>query len=354
MNIVVISLAGIGNTLLATPAIELLRKRSPEAQITLLVSDKVYGEVVEGSPYVDEILVFERKDIIKKLIEKLRFILMLRKRRFDVSITGFPSNRMDYNLFAFLIGAKRRITHKYRVGRFSTLSFLQNVKVPAIYGKHDVEQNLGLLRPLGINPLDGNGNLIMWVTDTDKEHAREFLLKNNIAEDEIVIGMHPGSGGQIAKRWAKEKFADLGDALCKKYSARVLLFGGPDEAALKQDIFTLMKNKPILVQGTLKETAAVISRCNLFISNDSGLMHIATVMGVPTIAIFGPTDPQRTRPWGEKNTIVAKEMPCSPCLKYPFFNTNSSIECQEAKCLSQITVDDVIQAIEKQLSLVRA
>ncbi len=131
MNIVVISLAGIGNTLLATPAIKLLRERSPEAKITLLVSQKVCRELLEGSPYVDEILVFENKDIIKKLAEKLRFILMLRKRRFDVSITVFPSNRIEYNLFAFLVGARKRITHKYQVGRYSTLAFLQNIT-----GKH--------------------------------------------------------------------------------------------------------------------------------------------------------------------------------------------------------------------------
>lgn len=190
----------------------------------------------------------------------------------------------------------------------------------------------------------------MWVTSADKEYARELLLKNNVTENEIVVGLHPGSGGQIGKRWAKEKFVELGDELYEKYGAKVLLFGGPDEAGLKQDICALMKNKPVLVEGTLKQTATVIGRCDLFISNDSGLMHIATAMGVPTIGVFGPTDPRRTSPWGEKNTIVAKDMPCIPCYKYPFFSTNSRIECQRMDCLKTISVEDILLAVRKQLS----
>lgn len=350
MNIAVISIAGIGNTLLATPAIKLLRDSLPESKITLIVSKSACCEILKNSPYIDEIVVFDNKDITRKFFSSLALLLTLRKRKFDASLTVYPSNRIEYNLFAFLIHAKRRITHSYPVGRFRTLAFLQNVKVPSVYARHDVEQNLALLEPLGIAISKIQGNLLISIADDDMKYAQDFLISHNITENEIIIGMHPGSGEQNAKRWEEDKFAELGDALFKRYVARVLVFGAKDEQPIKKEIFSLMKNKPILVDGTLSQTAAIIAHCKLFISNDSGLMHVATAMEVPTIGIFGPTDLTRTRPWGNKHIAFRMEMDCSPCLKYPHFSTNSHIKCQEVKCLKKVTADKVLEVADRLLS----
>jgi len=350
MNILILSLSGIGNTLLFTPTLKSLWERIPHAKITLLVLKKVFGELIAGSPYIYEILAIEDN---KNAIQKIRFLLGLRKRKFDVSITVFPSNKIEFNLLAFLIGAKIRITHAYSFGGLRTLAFLQNRRVLVLEGKHDVEQNLELLRPLGMNPDQLDKELQLSIGSSDEEYAGEFLSKNDLRDEDIIIGIHPGSGegGQEAKRWNKEKFARLGDMLSERWKAKILIFGGSNEVKLKDSIFGLMRNRPILVDGTLMQTAAIIRSCHLFISNDSSLMHVAATVNVPTIAIFGPTNPQRTAPWGEKHVVVSKNLSCSPCLAYPFGTTEATIRCSKRDCLGKIDVQDIME-IARSLSFI--
>jgi len=347
MKVIVVSLSGIGNTLLFTPVLKNLKKTFPNSNVTVLVLDHTFGEVINGNPYVDEILTFENA---KSIPARIKFVLSLRKRKFDVSITAFPSNRIEYNLLAFLIGAKKRITHSYSVGYLRTLAFLQNVRVPAVLGIHDVEQNLKLLRPLGITET-WNSNPSTWLSDNDRQYADDFLVQHGIENRDLIIGIHPGSSkGMLSKRWPEERFAQVNDILYENYNVKIILFVGPDEIEIIYRIQRLAKSDPVIARdNTLKQTAAIIERCSLFIDTDSCLGHIAAAMGVPTITIFGPSNPKRTIPYGNKSVILQSDLLCVPCYRYPFYKTNSKIKCKTMDCLKEISVEDVLDAVDKQM-----
>jgi len=342
-KILVICASGIGNTILFTPTLKALRENFPHAKITFLVTKQIFAEPVRGSHLVDEIISLDGN-----LWQKIKTIINLRREKFDYSITAFPSNRWQFNVFAFLAGAKSRITHSYKVGKWRTLSFLQNKKIPAVEDLHDVEQNLNLLKSLGIK-LPKDKQPIFHIDEKSREKAKRFWKKNHL-EGKFVVGIHPGSGGigQETKRWPKENFAELADKLIEKKETKILVFGGPEEKELKESIKALSRYKEDihLINTPLKQTAALIEQCNLFISNDSGLMHIAVAVKSPkVIGIFGPTNHRRTAPYRKNCYIIRKNFSCGPCLRYPFHSTSSKIECRNNKCLRTMKVQDVIDKI---------
>ncbi len=344
-KILVICASGVGNTILFTPTLKTIRRARPKAKITLFVASPIFAEPVKGIRLADEIIVF---DYGKSFLEKIKLILKLRNGKFDYSVTAFPSNRWQFNVFAFLAGAKKRITHSYRVGGIKTLSFLQNVKVSVNENLHDVDQNLNLLKPLKIS-LPEEKRLLFYLSEKEKDAAEKFWRENNL-NGSFVAGIHPGSGGieQEAKRWPVEKFIKLCNRLIKEKKAKILIFGGQDEKKLKSRINnSTIKSQSFVINGSLKLAAALIQKCNLFIANDSGLMHIAVAMRVKTIGIFGPTNYKRTAPYGKNCYIVRGKFSCPSCLTYPFYSTSSAIKCKESiKCLKEIKVNEVMDKYE--------
>lgn len=350
-KILVICASGIGNTILFTPTLRGLRKGLPKAKVTLLVTKSVFAEPIKGSKLANQIVVFENGNSLWK---KIKLIHKLRKEKFDYSLTAFPSNRWQFNVLAFLVGAQKRITHNYKVGKIRTLSFLQNVRVSVDEKLHDIEQNLNLLKPIKITPSQEK-KLLFYLSPKEKKLAGKFWQENNL-DASFVVGIHPGSGGiqQEAKRWPEEKFAEFCNRLIKEKKVKILIFGGPEEKKLKEKIKSSSKNKGsiYLVNASLKQVAALIKRCNLFISNDSGLMNMSIAVGVKTIGIFGPTNYKRTAPYGRNGyALRRKNLPCSPCLKYPFYSTSSKVECEKNfECLRKIRVKDIINIINENLN----
>jgi heptosyltransferase-2 len=220
--------------------------------------------------------------------------------------------------------------------------------------EHAVKQNLNLLKPLGIcHENETTYQMKMWLTSADNAVSQQFFARHGITDDDTVIGFHPGSSnewGMVYKRWPKKNFATLGDKIFREYpKAKILLFGGPDETELKSAIEHLMTPKPIIVSGTsLRETAALIKKCDAFISNDSGLMHVAAAMKTPTVGIFGPTNPRATAPYGNGHIVVAKDMACRPC--WPILKlrkNNFKPKCEQNPsyaCLSQLPISKVLDA----------
>ncbi|HDN67487.1 MAG: hypothetical protein B1H40_01275 [Candidatus Latescibacteria bacterium 4484_181] len=345
MRILVISLAGIGNTLLSTPAVRLLRETFPEAHIAALVMFKGARELLETNPYIDEVLYWDFLN--RNPIRSLNFLFYLRKRKFDVSLNAYPANRREYNLISFLIGAKKRLGHRYNHQDSLNFNFLNNRTIHEEDERHDIEENIALVQVLGCKGREGRGGEI-WLADADRRFAEEWLSKEKL-EDGLLIGFHPGTArfkNQQRRRWAKEKFAQLADILSKRYKAKTIIFGGPDEIQLAEEILALMECKGYLAKGiTLRQTAALIERCDLFVSNDSGLMHVAAALKVPVVAIFGPTNPVWVRPYCTKYTIVRKELPCSPC----FFYSPQPLSCRRGDfaCIDQIDVEDVLNGVMK-------
>ena len=349
MKILLISLSGIGNTIIFTPTMKLIKEHLPDSEVTVLILNKTFEDLIDTSPYVDKIVSF---DDAKSAIARVRLVLSLRREKYDVSLIAFPSNRIQYNVLSYLIGANRRITHSYPVGFIRTLAFLQNERVPAIYGIHDVQQNINLLKQMGLTNIN-NTHPEIFLTDKEIQFAKEFLHNSGISLTDLIIGIHPGSSkGLSAKRWPEERFAKVIEHMVTKHSnAKVILFGGPDELDAVRNIHSVCKAKPVIATGnTIKQTAAIIKGCTLLLNVDSGLGHIASCLNIPTVTIFGPANPKRVTPYGDKSYVIKSNHPCSPCYQYPFHQTNDKIHCSTMECMKQIDEEMVIRAVEEQIN----
>lgn len=354
-KILILSIPGIGNTIMITPMLEFIHKNIENADIIVLVTLTGSKEVLEKHPFVREVISVDGR-MFHKFLDKLRILLMLRSLKFDICITAFPANDIRYNILAWLTGAKHRIGHSYPTKRLRTLSFLQNTKIPMSLSRHDVLQNLDLLKPLGVSVESNDGIKIkVWRCSGDAHKAKQFLNERGIRPAEMLIGIHPGSSENrkmIYKRWPKEKFAALGDMILEECpGARVLLFGGPEEDELKREVATMMNGRPVIVSElSIREVSSVIEQCALLICNDSGLMHVACAMKVPVVAIFGPTDPAATVPYGTRYVVATQNMVCHPCWSIETYGTRSS--CRQDtpyQCLVDLSVESVFEAMERLL-----
>lgn len=344
-RILAISLSGIGNTILFTPFLNSFKRNYPEDEIDFLVLNQAMADVVSKSNLVDDIFVLS-----KKPFRILKTLWQLRKRHYDYSVTAFPSNKWQFNVLAFSIGAKNRVTHKYQCCQLRTLSFLQNKKIKAIEGIHDVEQNMNLLKVFEINPKKEERKLIFYISNENKRFADNFLRQNYL-ENKFLVGIHPGCNKDNKyRRWPKEYFVKLINYLTDK-KKNFLLFFGPDEIEEVTWIYNNVNDRSgvfLIEEKNLKNVGALIARCGVFICTDSGLGHIAAVLKVKTFAIFGPAQVLRTRPYGKYGHYISLNLPCSPCLKYPFHSTSSKIKCKKNfECLRKIKVEDVIKKIKE-------
>ena len=312
MKILVILASGIGNSILFSPVISALKKNHPHSQIDIFAYNYVFAEPFRGSDLVDRIYYFEG----------FKTILKLKKQKYDVSITAFPSNKWQFNLFAFLVDAKERLTHSYEIGRIKTLSFLQNKKIPADEKLHDVEQNLNLLKMLNL-PILGDKMVFFKILEENELFAQDFIKKNHL-NGKYLIGIHPGSGNIEYKIAPLEKFSEIVRREINTNSA-ILLFGSKDERKIKEELKSILeknnKNPIYTIETSLKNTASLIKKCDIFISNDTGLMHIAsTSKNTKIIALFNGTNLIRTRPYAKNAELVILS---ENKLRYPFWNTSA-------------------------------
>ena len=229
---------------------------------------------------------------------------------------------------------------KTKVGRDTDgKSFFYDIKVTDYLSseRHDVEYKLDLLKVMGCNVKDKQ--LELWLDDSDIKAARGFLENNSITNSDILIGIHPGAH-RLSRRWDWRNFAAVADELAKRYKAKIIITGSKKDQGLAKKVSLKMSNQPIDASGrfSLTQLIALIKRCNLYITNDTGLMHIANTLKVPMIAIIGPGT-MKTGPYQKENCIVIKkDVECSPCYKF---------RCRDLKCLRRITVDEVIEAADK-------
>ncbi len=347
MKILVIGLSGIGDLIMGTPMILALKKEYPGADISLLVFPGGHKEVLSKSEYIKEIYEYiDRKhaptkklpNILKSAINQILLILKLRKQRFDLSLSLINATSIKQAALARIIGAKRRIGFEQNL-------FTDPVKIDRS-GIHDVEQNLRLLKPLGIKVKIRKP--YFHLLDANRKNAKRFLNENKI-KNEILIAIHPGGYWRCAtRRWPLKNFAELGDKLIEKYKSKILVICGPGEEKGAEQMKEIMKNKEDLVivkDKNLKDIAALIERCKIFVGNDSGVMHIASCF-VPTIGIFGYTDYIAHAPY--RNLVIRKDLECfkeCPVNKGDF----AYGEKCGLKCFSSIEVGEVIKGVDKLL-----
>jgi heptosyltransferase-2 len=340
-NILAISTTGIGNLILYTPVLRALRRNFPDSHIVLLVASTTAANLLEGCKEIDEVIIINKNN--KNIFYWLKILRHIKKVKFDLVITSFLDKSLKVALFSRLTGARYRVGYKNRV-----YGWLYSHQVPITEKKHEIEYNLDLVRALGLTVRRANEKVpFIYTTPLEEELANDFLLKNHVSPKDLLIGIHPGSGlsAGSAKRWAREKFAALCDHILTIPKAKVIVFGGPEERYAAEEMAKFMRKKPVIIAGDtdIRTTAALIKRSALFISNDSGLMHLATAVKTPVLAIFGPTLWWKNYPWGRDNVMIRKEMACSPCYNY------QRIQCDTLKCLEMIKVEEAWQKVKEML-----
>jgi ADP-heptose:LPS heptosyltransferase len=316
MKVLCICPIGIGNYLLTYPACSAIKSLNPDIRLCLLGLRTGVADLAAKDPLWHETIVFDPTAISRDIIKQAGIAVRLRKERFDASLSFFPSNKWLYNLLPFIAGIPERYVFNYSRSRITSLNFLGTKKTPVDISLHDTRQNMALAGDFLGNAAvrDMALKFPLLYRQEDSQWAKEFLESSS--ERKCYVALHAGSSGDhsmIYKRWPSERFASVADKLCRELEACCIIMGGKEEEEIKNAVASEM-NEPFVVlpQMSLNKTAAVISRCSLCLCNDSGLMHIASCSGVPTIAVFGPTDECRNGPAGEKTLVVRKQMPGFP------------------------------------------
>jgi heptosyltransferase-2 len=337
-NILIRSTNWIGDAVLTTPAIAAIKRAFPEARITVLAKPLV-AELLLHNPSIHEVMVYHDRDRHKGIFGKLRLIWSLRRKGFDLAILF--QNAFEAALLAFLAGIPRRYGYNTD-GRGWLLTHPVSLDNET-KGKHQLYYYLDLLRPMGITAVDKR--LILAVTPDEEAGARDRLREHRIQRSDTIIGINPGATYGPAKRWAPERFAELAERLMTDQGAKVLMFGGQgEEAELVKQICDRMKQKPVQFAGktSVRQLMPLIKYCKLFITNDTGPMHIANAFGIPVVAVFGSTDPKTTSPAQAGYRLVRKGVSCSPCLLRT---------CPiDHRCMDWITVDEVYWAARQELA----
>lgn len=331
----------IGDAVMCEPALSATRALFPEAEITLLVKPAV-AELFTGHPSFDQILTYEDPGAHSGLLGKWTLAKTLQRRHFDMAILF--QNAFEAALLAFCAGVPRR----YGYATDARSLFLTDpIAVPERHAiGHHVHYYLALLQPLGVDTQVGRPQL--YLSEQEARSAEKMFSEVGLGETDFVIGLNPGSTYGSAKRWLPERFAETADRLVRdgglngRGSARVVIVGARGEEALGQAIADKMEATPLQLAGrtSVRELMAVIKRCRLFVTNDTGPMHIAAALGVPVVAVFGPTDPGMTSPLGD-HTTVRHAVDCAPCLLR---------ECPiDHRCMTRVTVEEVYEAARCQL-----
>ena len=300
-------MAGIGDTLIATPLIHELRANFPAATIDVLAMWAGSKDLLESNPHVNRVF---QKNLLKcGKLEAVRFLWSLRRNRYDLSINTHPQSRIHYRLAAWLAGAEVRISHEYDY--FHWLDrWLVTGTLPQDYTRHSIENNSAVLPLIGARKKLAAHEMEFHLTPVEEKFADDFLAKQKLGGQKL-LGIHVGSGGTKnlpLKRWPLKNYAGLVRRLNQERpDIRVLLFGGPEEEKDHQVVLAQANRELTLEAKTknLRETAALMKRCNAFLSVDTALMHIAAAMKVPNqIVIEAPTLNVTNWPYGNHFTLV--------------------------------------------------
>ena len=330
-SILVIQLAGLGDIVMATPAIEALRRLYPKAKIFLLINSRS-ADIIRGFPYIDGIFILDR------LHDAFTVVPKLRKYRFDTVINL-------YRLYTFFGAVKMfllfwMIAGKYWVGRDTDRrGFFYHLKVPEKLSeqRHEIEYKLDIIRALGAKIEDIS--LSVEYDSLDEEFVKDLLSKRDITEDDILIAINC-STFRPSHNWLVEHYAELADKIIERLKVKVVFLGVERDRNSFNEIKNVMRHEALNFIGifTVRQFAVFLKRCRVLISPDTGAIHIASAIGTPVVVLCGPSEHKRYRPWAskEKAVVITKEVECSPCFKY---------SCRSRKCMSLILPDEVFAAV---------
>lgn len=332
-RILVLQIGAIGDTLFAIPALRALRRSYPTATIAVLASPRA-GDVLRGIPYIDLLRVCPSG------LDLLRAVLEFRQMEFDLAV-GL-SNQGSW--LAPLCGTPLKAGFPSPL-----LALAEPGAIKELPSAHVVEYCLAVVRKLGAAAGEEGRDLEIWLAAGERECSESFLAAHHLKEP--IVAIHPGGRYFQFKRWPVKRYAELADGLAE-CSASTVMVGGPEDIELAATITRAARSSPVLAAGKLrlKETAALLSRCQLFIGNDSAPLHLAAAVKTPTIGLFGPTSPAQFSPFGPEHAVIYKAFPCSPCFRFLGGLWQYWPKCPRAHCMEAITVREVLETAQKKLA----
>ncbi|MCX5706298.1 MAG: lipopolysaccharide heptosyltransferase II [Candidatus Omnitrophica bacterium] len=336
-RILIVRTDRIGDLLLSTPVIKAMRQAYPNAYITMMVSPYT-KEIVEGNPYLDEVITYDKDEKHKSWARSVRFARNLKKKRFDLSIILHPTNRA--HLIAYLAGIRKRVGYDRKMGFLLT----DRIKYTKQRGeKHELEYNLDLLRYLNIEA--GDKGLFIPIKDESEKWVDNLFRQEGIRVEDKLLIIHPGASCP-SRIWPAQNYAAVADKLSQRYGFKIFILAGPQllDSKAAEDVIKYMRSPAVNLarKTSLSQATSLIKRCKLLISADTGPVHIATAVGTPQVVIFGRNQPGlsplRWGPTSEKHRILHKTVGCIECLAH---------NCQKQfACLNAITVDEVVSAAD--------
>jgi lipopolysaccharide heptosyltransferase I len=347
-RILILRLSAVGDVVRTLPAVRALRKLLPSSRIAWLVEEPSKG-FLESQPEVDEVLLFPRRrwsdgirspwTVARTFGEMLQFVRRLRKQRFDL-VLDFHGI-MKSGLISFLSGAPVRIGYDRRSSKEGNFLF-SNVKVSLPPGKMSrYQRNLELLKGIGLEVMYPEQGL--HIPSGDRVYVEVFLNRVTYPLPRPWIAIHPGTSNRTSyKRWKPERYSQLADRLVRELGSTIIFTWGPGEMTWAEKIQKMMTEPSLLGPRTdsLTQLGELFRRCDLYLGGDTGPMHIASMVGTPVVAIFGPTDPVVNEPFGAHRK-VRKDVGCNPCRER---------SCRETLCLDEVTVEEVLAAAKEMLS----
>lgn len=327
----IISTTGIGDTLWGTPAIRALKTGYPQSYIGVL-TNRQGAEILAENPFLDKIFIFEKG--LKSVISWPWLLASLRRGNFHTAFIFHSSDRLIWPL-CYLAGPAERVGFR---GENKGLDFLLTRAVSPPAGVHGVEKRIYLIQQIDPNICLNNYHLELYLNESDRERIKKFLRAQGIKMSQPLIGLHPGAQ-KAFKCWPWERFAEVGLNLQQRHQAIILITGDEKEQEIARKIAREIP-QALAVAGifSLRETAALIERLALYITNDTGPMHISFALGIPTIALFAATDPGQCGPYmDERPVVIHRPKTCHLCL---------GKKCTHPKCLEQITPGEVLAAAE--------
>jgi lipopolysaccharide heptosyltransferase I len=324
-SILILKLGSLGDVNHTLPLANILRSKYLDAHIGWAIERKV-SSLIENHPSVDEVIVFERKRGIKTFLPFMKFIKEVRGKKYDIIID--LQGNLKGGIITLLSSCRWRMGFKRGSSRIETIStFFTNRKV-AEEGSHIIERNMGFAGELEADA--GDISFGVPVEEPAKRYIDDFLKSRNVYNKRIVI-MHPGVTWET-KKWPIENYARLSEEIVKKFDdTAIVITAGPGEEKLAEKC---RKGDVVIANGmNLSQLAALLDKCELFIGSDTGPLHLAAALGKRVIGLYGPTDPARNGPYGEKNFAVWKKLPCSGCWRR---------KCKSIKCMKEIEVSEVM------------
>jgi len=333
-RILIFDVNWLGDVLFSSAAIRNIRRNYPDSYIACVIPSRCYP-ILKGNPHLDEVIIFDEHDRHKGPLDKLSFVSLLKKKKFD---TVFLLHRsFSRALICRLAGINQRIGHYTKKRAFLLTKKIMPPKQDSL---HRIDYYLDVIEKAGLRVEDRY--LDFFFSPEDEEQVDSFLKKNLLKAGDFIVAINPG-GNWMPKRWPADYWAHLADELISQTSAKIIITGSISDLLLAGQIKDAMKHSPLIACGVfnIKQLGVLAKRVELFISSDTGPLHIANAVGAKKIiAIFGPTSKNITGPYPDTNVVVLqKDVGCRiPCYK---------VNCPDNRCMRAVTPQDVLAQVNK-------